>query len=154
VVVLVVSLASSGPGHRRHPTAAGGSTQTAPTSTGGSATSGSKSDVLSALPGGTGHASGSVTISPGLRLTLRVSDLAPASQGHYEIWLYNSVTNSVPLGRLRTGVDQLSLPLPHGADGYHWIDISFQPVGAVFHSGESLLRAANPLFGKAASSSS
>jgi DNA-binding CsgD family transcriptional regulator len=154
VVVLVVSLASSGPGHRRHPTAAGGSTQTAPTSTGGSATSGSKSDVLSALPGGTGHASGSVTISPGLRLTLRVSDLAPASQGHYEIWLYNSVTNSVPLGRLRTGVDRLSLPLPRGADGYHWIDISFQPVGAVFHSGESLLRAANPLFGKAASSSS
>lgn len=153
VCVLVVALASSGTGHRRRLTGARTSTHTVPTSPRGSTTS-SGGDVLSTLPGGTSHASGSVAMSPGLRLSLRVSNLAPASQGHYEIWLYNSVTNSVPLGRLRAGVNQLSLPLPQGAAGYHWIDISFQPVGAVFHSGESLLRAANPLFGKAASSSS
>jgi hypothetical protein len=78
---------------------------------------------------------------------LTVSNLPPASGGHYEIWLFNSLTVSMPLGRLRAGVDHLSLPLPRGAARYRWIDISFQPVGAVFHSGESVLRAANPRFG-------
>jgi Anti-sigma-K factor rskA len=146
--ILVVSLASSGSRHRRRPPVARASTQTAPTSPGGSATSRSGAEPLTALPGATGHASGSVAISHGLTLSLRVSKLPPASNGHYEIWLYDSVTNSVPLGRLRTGVDQLSLPVPSDAGRYRWIDISFQPVGAVFHSGESLLRAADPLFGR------
>jgi hypothetical protein len=149
VCILVLSLASSGPGHRRHHTGASAST---PTSPGGSATSTSGTNVLSILPGVTDHASGSVTISHGLRLNLRVSNLTPASNAHYEIWLYNSLTSSVPLGRLRTGVDHLSLALPRDAARYQWIDISLQPLGTVFHSGESLLRAANPLFGKAASS--
>jgi hypothetical protein len=153
VCVLVVALASSGPGHRRGPTAAGESTQTVPTSPGGPATSTSAGDSLTTLPGATGQASGSVAISHGLRLSLRVRNLTPASGGHYEIWLYNSLTNSVPLVRLRAGVDHLSLQLPRDAARYRWIDISLQPVGAVFHSGESVLRAANPLYGKAASSS-
>ncbi len=152
VCILVVSLASSGSTHRRRPTAAGGSTRTVPTSPASSATRRSGGGLLAALPGGTGHASGSIAISAGLTLSLRVRDLTPASHGHYELWLYDSLTNSVPLGRLRTGVDHLSLPLPRDADRYHWIDISFQPVGAVFHSGESVLRAVNPLFGRAATS--
>jgi hypothetical protein len=151
VCALVVSLALAG--HRRRPTAASESTQTVPTAPGGSATSRSRGDLLTALPGGTDHASGSVAISHGLRLSLRVRNLTPTFHGHYEIWLYNSLTNSVPLGRLRAGVAHLSLPLPRDANRYRWIDISLQPVGAVFHSGESLLRAANPLFGTAASSS-
>jgi hypothetical protein len=149
VCILVVSLASSGSGHRRHPRARGAFTQTVPTSPRGSATSRSGVELLSALPGATNHASGSVTISGGLRLNLKVRDLTPASNGHYEIWLYNSLTESVALGRLRTGVDHLSLTLPRAANRYRWIDVSFQPVGAVFHSGESLLRAANPVFGTA-----
>jgi hypothetical protein len=146
VCILIVALASSGPGHRRGPAAAGKSTQTVPTSPGASATSTSGGDSLTTLPGATGHASGSVAISRDLRLSLRVRGLTPASGGHYEIWLYNSLTNSVPLERLRAGVNHLSLQLPRDAARYRWIDISLQPVGAVFHSGESVLRAANPLY--------
>lgn len=56
VCALVVSLASRG--HRRRPTAASESTQTVPTAPGGSATSRSRGDLLTALPGGTDHASG------------------------------------------------------------------------------------------------
>ena len=157
VCVLVVSLASSGPAHRRRPVAAGESTQTAATVPGGSGTSrsptsGPPGDLLTALPGAAGRASGSVAVSHALKLSLTVRDLTPVTGGHYEIWLYNSLTSSVALGRLRAGVDHLLLPLPRDAGRYRWIDISFQPVGTVFHSGESRLRAANPLFGRAASS--
>jgi len=147
VCILVASLAFSGPGRRRHPTAAGESKQTVPAPRGGSATRRSGDDLLTALPGTPGHASGSVAVWRDLRLSLTVSNLTSASGGHYEIWLYNSLTNSVPLGRLRASVDHLLLPLPRGAAHYRWIDNSLQPVGAVFHSGESLLRAANPRFG-------
>jgi len=77
-----------------------------------------------------------------------VSNLPPASHGHYEVWLYDSLVSSEGLGSLRTGVTRLSLRVPANARRYPWIDISFQPLGNVFHSGESVMRSANPLFGK------
>jgi hypothetical protein len=167
-VVLVVSLGSSGSPHHRGSApkpAAHASTQTvAPTSssisTSTSTSTGTSptprrptSEPLVALPDGPVHATGSVRVTgtrPHLRLYVSVSNVPPASHGHYEVWLYDSLVYSKPLGRLRTGVTHLSLPLPGNASRFHWIDISFQPVGAVYHSGESLLRSANPLFAKAA----
>jgi hypothetical protein len=156
VVVLIVSLGSSGSGHHRGPAprVTPASTQTVPpTSTTTPSSSPTASRALVALPGGPDHATGTVRFTgtgQHLTLYLSVSNLPAASHGHYEVWLYDSIINSEALGRLRTGVTHLSLRLPGDASRYRWIDISFQPVGAVFHSGESQLRSANPLFGSAA----
>jgi hypothetical protein len=102
---------------------------------------------LTALPGGLTHASGSVKLSgkvKNLKLDLTVRGLPAAHAGHYEVWLYNSVIDSRPLARLRNGHHKLAVRLPANVRHYRWIDISFQPVGAVNHSGESELRASNP----------
>jgi hypothetical protein len=102
---------------------------------------------LAALPGGLTHASGSIKLSgkvKHLRLSLTVRGLPAAHAGHYEVWLYNSVIDSQPLGRLRNGHHRLTVGLPANVRHYRWIDISFQPVGAINHSGESELRASNP----------
>ena len=61
----------------------------------------------------------------------------------------NELLNSEPLGRLGNGVTTMSVPLPGDARRYPFIDIALQPPGAVFDSGDSILRAANPLFTKA-----
>jgi hypothetical protein len=93
------------------------------------------------------HVSGSVKLSgpvKHLRLNLRVIGLPVARDGHYEMWLYNSVLDSQPLARLRNGHHRLTVSLPGSARHYRWIDISFQPVGVINHSGESELRASNP----------
>jgi hypothetical protein len=157
-VVLVVSLGSSGSGHRPGP-ATRPTSESAQTVPSGSPPSPSPSpsppanrpagQALVALPGGSGHATGTAVItgrSPHLRLNLSVRNLSLASHGHYEVWLYDSLTYSEAVGRLRTGVTHVSLRLPRDAHRYHWIDISLQPVGQVFHSGESVMRSANPLF--------
>jgi hypothetical protein len=106
-----------------------------------------------ALPGGPAQATGSVLVSRKRshpKLDLSVRDLPAVSNGHYQVWLYDSMVTSEPLARLRTGVTHLSLRLPANARRYQWIDISVQPTGHVFHSGESVLRSANPLFASAA----
>jgi len=100
-----------------------------------------------ALPGRLGHATGTlVLIGPrrNLKLRLTVRHLTAARDGHYEVWLYNSILDSEPLGRLRAGVSKMTLRLSANASRFRWIDISFQPIGFIDHSGESVLRAANP----------
>jgi hypothetical protein len=102
---------------------------------------------LAGLPGGRAHVSGSVRLSgklKNLKLNLTVRGLPAAHAGHYEVWLYNSVIDSQPLSRLRNGRHRLTVRLPANVRHYRWIDISFQPVGVVNHSGESELRASNP----------
>jgi hypothetical protein len=153
-VVLVIALESGGSGQR--PAAAHSRTrpsaQTVPSTptTTGAPSAQSSAEPLAALPGGASQgATGTVLLdrsSSNLRLNLRVSNLPPAVHGHYEIFLYDTLVSSEPLGRLRTGVTQLSVPLPGDARRYPWIDISLQPPGAVFDSGDSILRATNPLF--------
>jgi hypothetical protein len=99
------------------------------------------------LPRGIARARGSVFLAGNgktLRLKLTVRGLPAARSGHYEVWLYNSVRDSRALGRLRTGRHRLTVRLPRGARRYRWIDISFQPLGFVRHSGASVLRAADP----------
>ena len=99
------------------------------------------------LPGGRLRASGSVRLSgtlKHLKLNVTVSGLPTADAGHFEVWLYNSVIDSEPLGRLRNGHHRLRARLPRDVRHYRWIDISFQPLGVVNHSGESELRASNP----------
>jgi hypothetical protein len=102
---------------------------------------------LAALHGGVVHARGSVFLAGDgrrRRLKLTVIRLPAAHRGHYEVWLYNSIIDSRPLGRLRNRVRHLTLRLPLGSRHYRWIDISFQPPGFRNHSGESVLRARDP----------
>jgi hypothetical protein len=70
------------------------------------------------------------------------------------VWLYNSVIYSEALGQLPAGASRFSADLPANAGRFHWIDVSVQPQGHTFHSGESVLRAPNPLAGTASGSTS
>jgi hypothetical protein len=165
VVIVVVVIVAAGSGSSSAPAAHSSSTTTAraattaTTATAATTTSGAVTptptqpapgpvpDPLAGLPGGLAHVLGSVKLSgpvKHLKLNLRVKGLPTAHNGHYEVWLYNSVLDSRPLGRLRTGRHRLTVRLPDNARRYRWIDISFQPVGATYHSGESELRATNP----------
>jgi hypothetical protein len=106
-----------------------------------------QSNPPAALPGGVSHARGWLLMS-GRRnhrkLRLTVKGLPAAHGGHYEVWLYNKNNDSRPVARLRTGVRHLFIRLPRHSAHFRWIDISFQPVGVIRHSGESVLRAADP----------
>jgi hypothetical protein len=104
--------------------------------------------AFAGLPGGLMHTRGAVQLLgpiKHLKLKLTVRGLPTAHHGHYQVWLFNSVLDSRSLGRLRTGVRAASYRLPSQARRYRWIDVSFQPTGYVNHSGESELRAANPV---------
>jgi hypothetical protein len=153
-VVVVVALISGGSGKTPRPAASSPRTVAVRPTTAPSprpAASHKLSAQMVALAGGSDPAAGSIVIlrrGPTGRLDLSVRNVPAALHGHYEVWLYNSLTYSQDLGRLRNGVTHLSLRLPADAGRYQWIDISFQPVGYVFHSGESILRSTNPLFAK------
>ncbi|MGI9184149.1 MAG: hypothetical protein ACR2GZ_04160 [Solirubrobacteraceae bacterium] len=102
---------------------------------------------LSGLPGGLTTAHGSVSLvgsGGNLKLQLSVTGLPPAHQGHYEVWLYNSISDAQALGRLNNGAQTVRLALPANAGHFQWVDVSLQPPGSVNHSGQSVLRAANP----------
>ncbi|MGI8716155.1 MAG: hypothetical protein ACR2NR_23830 [Solirubrobacteraceae bacterium] len=153
VIVIVVVLASAGSSKPHRATArAVSSTTTAgratvSTPTPAHPTGGPVPAPFAGLPGGLVHASGSVRLLGSikhLRLQLRVRRLSAPHNGHDQVWLYNSVLDSRPLGRLRAGHHTLTVKLPANARRFRWIDISFQPLGIVNHSGESELRAANP----------
>ena len=103
--------------------------------------------TLLPLPGGVAgvHGSASLTGKPGdFSVVLRVLGLPAASRGHYEAWLYDSILDSVPLGRVVNGARNVGFRLPADAGRFRFIDVSFQPPGVSNHSGESVLRAPNP----------
>ena len=100
------------------------------------------------LPGGIPGATGTVTLLHGpagtQRVLVHVSGLPPIGSDHYEVWLYNSIIDSVPLGRLGPNGSG-SFTLPAVVTRYASIDISRQPAGSILPSGASLLRTTNPL---------
>ncbi|MEO8968903.1 MAG: hypothetical protein ABI427_15310 [Solirubrobacteraceae bacterium] len=106
--------------------------------------------TLGPLAGGIPGASGSVVLAAGPAgtqlLRVRVTGLPAAGSDHYEVWLYNSIIDSVPLGRLGPGGTG-SFTLPAVVTRFASIDISRQPRGTTEPSGASVLRAANPLAG-------
>jgi hypothetical protein len=105
--------------------------------------------ALAGLPGGLRHVSGVVRLVgkiDHLKLKLTVKGLPLVRHGYYAAWLFNSVLDSRRLGRV-TRDRPNTYRLPRGARRFHFIDISFQPKGTVNHSGESKLRAINPVDG-------
>jgi hypothetical protein len=159
VVLVIVLTSGSRSGDHRAVTAPGSAsatvstqsvsttvTPTSPPTTAAPTTTTTKGG-LAPLPGGLTGVTGVVSLKHKkgkLTLNLSVSHLRPSSHGHYEAWLYNSLLSAEPIGRLHAGVNHLALRLPRDAKRYRWIDVSFQPLGDTYHSGESLLRAANP----------
>lgn len=146
VIAIVVITAASRGGISR-PARSAGLPSAAPTA--GNMASGPAARTFAPLPGGIAGAKGSAILAAGSagtkRLLVHVTGLpAPAGSDHYEVWLYNSIIDSVPLGRLRAN-GKSSFTLPTMVTRYASIDISRQPRGMTEPSGASVLRAANPL---------
>lgn len=75
------------------------------------------------------------------RITVKLRGL-PAPSGAYELWLYDSLVHSRPLGSVTAGRGSISARLPRDASSYSWLDLTLQPGGdRVHHSGESIFRA-------------
>ncbi|MFZ0041335.1 MAG: hypothetical protein WAK93_08515 [Solirubrobacteraceae bacterium] len=148
-LVASVILLTAGASHRRAATHARGlpaPAGSAPRTTSAPQGHSASTQPLIGLPGGLAHVRGTVRrIGSGAssKLELTVASLPTPRDGHDEVWLYNSVLDSRPLGAVHPGTSVYALP--PGAGRYRWIDVSLQPAGSVNHSGESELRAANPM---------
>jgi hypothetical protein len=95
---------------------------------------------LAPLPGTEG-ATGTARLE-GQTLELTVTGL-PRSRGSYEVWLYDSIIEARPLGRLGpAGRDRLAGRFEaRGLSRYRFVDVSFEPRdGNRNHSGRSVLR--------------
>jgi hypothetical protein len=84
-------------------------------------------------------ATGSAALTQGgKRLAIKVSGLPPAS---YQVWLYDSVIDTVSLTKVKGAEFDLDLKLPRNASHFRYVDISREPAdGNPNHSGESVLR--------------
>jgi hypothetical protein len=103
--------------------------------------------ILVGLPGGPSGPHGQIVMSgaPGnQRLQAVITGLPVRGGGHYELWLYNSVLDSVPLAALSVPASTVTVALTVDPTRYLWVDVSFQPNGTEHHSGLSILRAPLP----------
>ena len=93
---------------------------------------------LAALGTASGATGTAALTEGGTRLTLDASGLAP---GDYQVWLYNSVIDTVSLTKVQGTKLSLDLKLPANASHYRYVDVSLEPAdGNPNHSGESVLR--------------
>lgn len=100
--------------------------------------------ALAGLPGGPAGVGGTVAVLGARRLRVAVAGLPVRASGHYELWLYNSILDAEPLAGVTAPAGSAVVTLPADFARYRWLDVSFQPVGVIEHSGESVLRAALP----------
>jgi hypothetical protein len=83
-------------------------------------------------------ARGSARISGG-RLELTASGLRPRAR--YQVWLYSSIADAVPVASLRGPSGRVDARLPAGAARHRFLDVSLEPAdGNRNHSGQSVLR--------------
>jgi hypothetical protein len=88
-------------------------------------------------PIGATNASGTATVA-GKTLKLHVSGLA---NGHYEVWLYNSILDARSIGQANGGKFTVTATLPRGWKRFRYLDVSRERTdGNVSHSGLSVLR--------------
>lgn len=75
------------------------------------------------------------------RLTVKLRGLPAPRGGGYELWLYDSLLHSRPLGSVAAGQGLIVARLPRGASNYGQLDLTLQPgPDRVHHSGESVFR--------------
>lgn len=89
--------------------------------------------------GNAGGAKGTAALTQGgKRLQLHLTGLGG---GAHQVWLYDSVIETVSLATVRGAKLDLDLKLPRNASHYRYVDISLEPPdGNPNHSGESVLR--------------
>jgi hypothetical protein len=93
--------------------------------------------VLARVPGIGGAARGTVTLH-GSRLAVNLRGLGA---GTFQVWLYDTVIQSVPLGApLKGPAATLAVTLPAGSGAYRFIDVSREGDANPGHSGRSVLR--------------
>jgi hypothetical protein len=93
--------------------------------------------ALMPVPGIGGPAQGSIALR-GSRLAVHLRGLGP---GTFQVWLYDTVLHSAPLGApLHGPAATLSVALPAGGRGYRFIDVSREGDANPGHSGRSVLR--------------
>ncbi len=145
-VVVVVTQSSSG-GRAPSRTSAS-SPPPAPGQTPALPPSAASRRALRPLPGIAWHGRAAVTLtgSPGRpSLNISVTALTSLRRDHYEAWLYNSISDAVPLGKLVAPVARLHAALPTDYRRYAFVDVSLQgPRSGPNHSGQSVLRAPLP----------
>jgi hypothetical protein len=84
------------------------------------------------------HGTASLTAG-GKRLHIKANDLGA---GAHQVWLYDSVIDTVSLTKVNGPKLDADLKLPRNASHYRYVDISREPAdGNPNHSGESVLRA-------------
>ncbi len=130
--------ASGDPGPANEPPARDGDGEQAP---GGRREAGTP---LEPLPGGQAVGRGTAILEgegEEAALTVDVTGL-PTPDGRYEVWLYNSLSDAVSLGRFAGREIELFRPLPANPADYRFLDVSLEPTdGVESHSGRSVLRA-------------
>jgi hypothetical protein len=78
----------------------------------------------------------------GNRLELAVRGLPDPGGGAYQVWLYDSVAEAVPVARSETDRIDADVELPASARDHRYVDVSLEPAdGNPNHSGASVLRA-------------
>jgi hypothetical protein len=97
-----------------------------------------RATVLAPLAGARGRATATID---GNRLRLTLRGLPDPKGGSYEVWLYNSVVDAVPLGHVDSGRGTITARLPANASDYRFVDVSLEPRDSNSnHSGQSVLR--------------
>jgi hypothetical protein len=94
--------------------------------------------ALAPLAGARGRATASLD---GDRLRLTLTGLPDPKGGAYQAWLYDSVADARPLGRIKAGKGTIAATLPADKGDYRYVDVSLEPPdGNPNHSGKSVLR--------------
>jgi hypothetical protein len=95
--------------------------------------------ALTPLGSAGGDATGTASLTEGgKRLQIKASGLR---DGDYQVWLYDSVIDTVSLTKVKGTSLDLDLKLPRNASHYRYVDISLEPAdGNPNHSGNSVLR--------------
>ena len=134
-IVAIVVAASGGGSSKKHPAASA----PPPSSPKPGPSGGTSARLVAVGPNGAG-ATGTATVSGG-RLHLRITGLPAPQGGAYEVWLYNSVIDALPIGSSTAAPVVIDAKLPQGARHFRSLDISLEPAdGNPAHSGNSVMR--------------
>ncbi len=148
VLAVAVVVAQSSSGGRSPAPRAAPSASVTPVRSPASSPSSASARPLTPLPGIAWHGRASVTVAGAPAhptLAISVTALSALRRDHYVAWLYNSISDALPLGTLTAPVAQLRSVLPSDYRRYAFVDVSLQgPSSGPHHSGQSVLRAPLP----------
>jgi anti-sigma-K factor RskA len=112
--------------------------QPTPSQKGAGPAPGGDNAKLTAIGGGRGE--GTVSVTDGAA-TITINGLPNPAPASYQVWLYNSIVDAKSLGTFPEGSGKLDVELPPDANKYRFLDVSREPDDAnPNHSGQSVMR--------------